>query len=140
MASGSVWAATGFEYEFDDHTLGLWRHFDEGSGNVSQIHQKNIKAVIKNKAIWNANVGWNKVTIGNSFVFDGQQSVYIPVEDEVVHQLLTSNNEITVKPWIYAQSLDGWKLVVTHYGEEVSGKYIISELKMESLNFMLTQM
>jgi len=23
LASGSVWAATGFEYEFDDHTLGL---------------------------------------------------------------------------------------------------------------------
>ena len=31
FASGSVWAATGFKYEFDDHTLGLW-HSDEGSG------------------------------------------------------------------------------------------------------------
>ena len=59
FASGSVWTATGFKYEFDDHTLGLW-HFDEGSGNV-------VTDSSKNKAIWNANVGWNKATTGRSF-------------------------------------------------------------------------
>ena len=59
LASASVWATTGFKYEFDDHTLGLW-HFDEGSGNV-------VTDSSKNKAIWNANVGWNKATTGRSF-------------------------------------------------------------------------
>ena len=49
----------GLSYESDDHTLGLW-HFDEGSGHV-------VTDSSKNKAIWNANVGWNKTTAGRSF-------------------------------------------------------------------------
>ena len=99
FASGSVWAATGFKYEFDDHTLGLW-HFDEGSGNI-------VTDSSKTKLLGMQTQDGIKQRLVVLFVFDGQQSVYIPVDDEVAHQLLTPNNEITVKAWVYAQSLDG---------------------------------
>ena len=47
MGSIFSFAATGFEYQSDEHTLGLW-HFNEGSGNAVKDASKNkIKTVIQ---------------------------------------------------------------------------------------------
>ena len=49
MGSILSFAATGFEYQSDEHTLGLW-HFNEGSGNAVKDASKNkIKTVIEGK-------------------------------------------------------------------------------------------
>ena len=89
-----TFAATGFKYEPDSHTLGLW-HFDEGSGNVVIDSSKNnIQAVINGGARWNTNARWNKEDSGNSFVFDEQRYVTIPVEDKATR--LEVNLTVTV--------------------------------------------
>lgn len=59
MGSILSFAATGFEYQSDEHTLGLW-HFNEGSGNAVKDASKNkIKTVIEGKAKWDK-ASWNK--------------------------------------------------------------------------------
>ena len=126
VISSMTFAATGFKYESDQHTLGLW-HFDEGSGNVVIDSSKNnIQAVINGEARWNANVIWNKEDSGNSFVFDEQRYVTIPVEDKTANELLTSVVQaVTVEAWVFADSLEGqggWKMVVTHWANQ-PGKY-----------------
>jgi len=121
MVSVFSFAATGFEYRPDEHTLGLW-HFNEGQGNEVKDASKNkIKTVIEGKAKWDK-ANWNKAGGGHSLVFDGKTALAIPIKDTVGNKILTPNQAITIEAWVYPTDLTAWKLVGAHWAAAV-GKY-----------------
>ncbi len=121
MSSVLSFAATGFEYQSDEHTLGLW-HFNEGQGNAVKDASKNkIKTVVEGKAKWDK-ANWNKAGGGHSLVFDGKTALAIPIKDTVGNKILTPDQAITIEAWVYPTDLTAWKLVGAHWAGAV-GKY-----------------
>ena len=96
VSSVLSFAATGFEYQSDEHTLGLW-HFNEGQGNAVKDASKNkIKTVVEGKAKWDK-ANWNKAGDGRSLVFDGKTALAIPIKDTVGNKILTPDHAITIE-------------------------------------------
>jgi len=113
-------AANGYEYWSDQFTLALW-HFNEGNGdNINDESGNNIESNVEGNVEWDKNEDWNLASDGaSSFRFDGQTLIAVPSEEKIVQP----EDAITVEAWVFPESLDGWKLILTHWGGAVVGSY-----------------
>ena len=118
FAATLSYAAGGFEYAPDAHTLALW-HMNEGDGDsVIDASPNGFDGVVEGSPGWDEE-GWKKGgDPGSSFAFDGTTVINVgPQEALIVPE------EITVEAWVYPEDLGGWKLICCHWGGAVVGSW-----------------
>ncbi|MBD3181650.1 hypothetical protein GF312_05110 [Candidatus Poribacteria bacterium] len=117
-AVSQSYAAQGFEYIPDAHTLALW-HMDEGGGDELADESPNgFTGVVEGNPNWGEEDWKFDGNPGSSFVFDGNTLINIGPQEDLIFP-----EEITVEAWVYPESLDGWKLICTHWGGAVVGSW-----------------
>jgi hypothetical protein len=104
------YAAGGFEYIPDNHTLALW-HMNEGSGDkIADESPNSFEGVVEGNHDWGEEEWKKGGNAGSSFVFDG--TTFINIGN--VKELITPN-AITVEAWVYPEDLNGWKLICCNW-------------------------
>ena len=104
------WAAQGFEYAPDPHTLALY-HFNEGKGNkILDSSPNGFDGEVEGKAKWNGEEWKKGGASGHSFVFDGNTVINLGN----VKKLITLD-AITVEAWVFPEDLSGWRLICCNW-------------------------
>lgn len=103
-----LYAAEGFEYAPDPHTLLLW-HFNKEDKIVDESGVAG-EPEIEGKLSWENNEDWNKGNGGKSVHFDGDSCL---VFEETAP--LLPEDAITLEAWIYPEDTAGWRLIIANW-------------------------
>ena len=111
FVAGLSYAAGGYEYWPDAHTLGLW-HMNEGGGDrIVDASPNGFDGVVVGKADWGQEEWKKSGKVGKSFAFDGNTAINLGVQEKLIR---CDADAITVEAWVYPEELD--KLICCHWG------------------------